>query len=440
MTIDAPGATPSVPARHVAAVVAGSALEFYDFVTYSFFAVYIGRAFFPSNVPSASLLASLATFGVGFVTRPIGAFVIGGMGDRVGRKPAMVLCFSLMGISITGLALTPSHARIGVAAPVLVIFFRLLQGFALGGDVGPTTSFLLEAAPANRRGFYTAFQSWSQSVATLGSGLVGFGLSSLLSEKQLQDFGWRIAFLSGAVIIPFGLWLRRDLPETFRAPAGVKGERVALRPHLWVAFLCVILLANGTIGTYVRNYITTYAIATLHMPANVAFGATIVVGLTGLAFGLVSGILADRFGRKPVMVLFGTLSLLSIVPCFYVISHYRTTATLLGATTVLSSLAGMSISPIITSLSESLPAAIRSGGVAVVYAVAITVFGGTTQYAVTWLIRATGNPLAPAWYWTVSAAIALAAMIAMRETLPRELRQPRTWNAVNQREAVALDD
>src|ERR1700691_6764108 len=148
----------SVPARHVAAVVAGNALEFYDFLTYAFFAVYIGRAFFPSTSPTASLLASLGTFGVGFVTRPIGGLVIGRMGDRLGRKPAMILSFSLMGIAITGLALTPPHSMIGVAAPALVVFFRMVQGFALGGEVGPTTAFLLEAAPPERRGFYTAFQ------------------------------------------------------------------------------------------------------------------------------------------------------------------------------------------------------------------------------------------------------------------------------------------
>ena len=438
MMKDMPGARRSVPARHVAAVVAGNALEFYDFITYSFFAVYIGRAFFPSNVPSASLLASLATFGVGFVTRPIGAFLIGRMGDRLGRKPAMLLCFSLMGIAITGLALTPPQAMIGVAAPVLVIFFRLLQGFALGGDVGPTTAFLLEAAPAGRRGFYTAFQSWSQSLATLASGLVGFGLASLLSEKQLQDFGWRIAFLIGAAIIPFGLWLRRNLPETLHAAEGGNNERVALRPYLSVAVLGFILLANATIGTYIRNYITTYAIATLHMPANIAFAATIVVGLTGIAFGLVSGAMSDRFGRKPMMVIPGALSLLSIVPAFYVISHYRTTATLLGATTVLSSLAGMSVSPIVTWLTESLPPSIRSGGVAVVYAVSITAFGGTTQYAVTWLIQVTGNPLAPAWYWTAAATVGLAAMIATRESAPREDAEADTWSAVSQ--AVPLDD
>ncbi|MGB6547043.1 MAG: MFS transporter, partial [Candidatus Acidiferrales bacterium] len=145
----------SVPARYVAAVVVGNALEFYDFLTYAFFAVYIGRAFFPSNIPTVSLLASLGTFGVGFVTRPIGGLVIGRMGDRLGRKPAMILCFSMMGVAIAGLALTPPHSMIGVAAPVLVIFFRMLQGFALGGEVGPTTAFLLEAAPLERRGFYT---------------------------------------------------------------------------------------------------------------------------------------------------------------------------------------------------------------------------------------------------------------------------------------------
>jgi MHS family citrate/tricarballylate:H+ symporter-like MFS transporter len=159
----------SVPARLVAAVVVGNALEFYDFLTYAFFAVYIGRAFFPSNVPTASLLASLGTFAVGFVTRPIGGLVIGRIGDRLGRKPAMILSFSLMGVAILGLALTPPHSMIGIAAPVLIVFFRMLQGFALGGEVGPTTAFLLEAAPEDRRGFYTSFQSWSQHLSILTS-------------------------------------------------------------------------------------------------------------------------------------------------------------------------------------------------------------------------------------------------------------------------------
>jgi MHS family citrate/tricarballylate:H+ symporter-like MFS transporter len=411
----------SVPARHIAAVVVGNALEFYDFLTYAYFAVYIGRAFFPSNDPSASLLASLGTFGVGFVTRPIGSLVIGRMGDRLGRKPAMVLSFSLMGVAITGLALTPSYSMIGFAAPVLVILFRMLQGFALGGEVGPTTAFLLEAAPPERRGFYTAFQYWTQNVSILVSGLVGLALANALSEQQLQDFGWRIAFLLGAAIVPVGLLMRRNLPETFHASDAATSERVPLRPYLPLAALGVVLLASATIGSYVRTYMTTYAIATLHMRANVAFAATVVVGLCGVAVSLVSGALSDRVGRKPVMLVPALLLLVLILPAFYVISRYRSPATLLGATAVLATLAEFSACPMIVWLTESLPAAIRSGGVAVIYAFSIAAFGGTTQYAVTWLIRKTGNPMAPAWYWTVATVVGVAAICATRESAPHKI-------------------
>jgi MHS family citrate/tricarballylate:H+ symporter-like MFS transporter len=417
----APATGTSVPVRHVAAVVVGNALEFYDFLTYAFFAVYIGRAFFPSNDSSASLLASLGTFGVGFVTRPIGSLVIGRMGDRLGRKPAMVLSFSLMGVAITGLALTPAYSTIGFAAPVLVILFRMLQGFALGGEVGPTTAFLLEAAPPGRRGFYTAFQYWTQNVSILISGVVGLALANALSEQQLQDFGWRIAFLLGAAIVPVGLLMRRNLPETFHAADAVGSERIPLRPYLSLAILGLVLLASATIGSYIRTYMTTYAIATLHMRANVAFAATVVTGLCGVVVSLPSGALSDRIGRKPVMLVPAILLLVSILPAFYVILHYRSTATLLGATAILTVLAEVSACPMIVWLTESLPAAIRSGGVAVIYAFSIAAFGGTTQYTVTWLIKVTGNPLAPAWYWTVATIVGVVAICVTRESAPRKV-------------------
>src|SRR6185369_9668213 len=151
--------------------------------------VYISRTFFPSGNPSAALLATLATFGAGFLTRPIGAIVIGGMGDRVGRKPAMLFSFTLMGVAIIGLALTPSYASIGPFAPALVLLFRLVQGFALGGEVGPTTAYMAEAAPPHRRGFYASFQATTQDFAVLCAGLVGFALANELTPMQLQDWG-----------------------------------------------------------------------------------------------------------------------------------------------------------------------------------------------------------------------------------------------------------
>jgi len=412
----------SIPARHIAAVVMGNGLEFYDFLTYSFFAVYIGRAFFPSNVPSASLLASLATFGVGFFTRPIGAWVIGRIGDRKGRKPAMVLSFSLTGIAITGLALTPPHSRIGAAAPVLVIFFRLLQGFALGGEVGPSTAFLLEAAPPERRGFYTSFQSWSQHLSVLISGLVGFGLANVLSPQQLQDYGWRIAFLLGVAIVPLGVAMRRSMPETFHAAPHSERRTNMLRPVLWVAAPGVLLLASATIGNYISNYMTTYAIAILHMPVNAAFAATVVVGLSGVCVDLVSGALSDRFGRKPMMIIPAALLLVLIFPAFYTIEHFRTAATLLVCTAVLAILMSACACPTVVWLTESLPASIRSSGMAVIYAVSVATFGGTTQYVVTWLIKVTGNSLAPAWYWIGAEVVGLIAMSVIHESAPRKLQ------------------
>jgi MFS family permease len=304
-----------------------------------------------------------------------------------------------------------------------VIFFRLLQGFALGGEVGPSTAFLLEAAPPERRGFYSAFQTWSQHLAILISGLVGFALANTLNEQQLQDFGWRIAFLAGVAIVPLGLMVRRELPETFHAADQATSEPTPLRPYLPVAAIGVLLLASATIGIYAASYMTTYAIATLHMHANVAFAATIVVGLSGVIFDLWSGSLSDRYGRKLLMIVPGVLLLFSILPAFYIISRFRTTATLLGATAVLSILQAMPTSPIVTWLTESLPASIRSSGVSVIYAVAIAVFGGTTQYTIAWLIKVTGNSLAPAWYWTVAMIVGIIAMIAAHESAPCKLRK-----------------
>src|SRR5256885_4935456 len=226
---------PAAAPRHIAAVVVGNALEFYDFLTYAFFAVYIGRTFFPAADPATSLGGPLATFGVGFLTRPIGGVVIGRIGDRRGRRPAMILSFSLMGVAISGLALTPSYAAIGRISTVIVVLCRMVQGFALGGEVGPSTAFLLEAAPPHRRGFYTSFQAWTQNLAILCAGLVGLVLSNVLTDAQLQAFGWRIAFLIGASIVPFGLAMRRRLPETLGA-AGA-GARPPMRGYAGIAIV-----------------------------------------------------------------------------------------------------------------------------------------------------------------------------------------------------------
>ncbi len=419
-TFEQPFKPVSLPARQVAAVVVGNALEFYDFLTYAFFATQIGRTFFPSANAEHSLLASLATFGAGFITRPIGAVVIGSIGDRVGRKPAMLLSFSMMGIAIIGLALTPSYRVIGMAAPILAICFRLVQGFALGGEVGPTTAFMVEAAPPERRGFYGSLQYATQDLAVLSAGGVGTILASLLTARQLDDWGWRVAFLIGACIVPFGLYIRRGLDETLKVPAADEADTTdaRVRPYLRIAVLGLLMLLGGTVSTYVLNYMTTYASVTLHMKANAAFGATLVIGLVEVCFDLLSGWLSDKVGRKPVMITFCVILLFSVLPSFALISRLRTPASLLGASAFLAMLLALTEAPVLVSITESIPRHIRSGMVATIYALSISVFGGSTQFIITWLIHLTGNPLAPAWYMTGAIVIGLVAMALMRESAP----------------------
>jgi MFS transporter, MHS family, citrate/tricarballylate:H+ symporter len=175
--------------------IIGNMLEFYDFATYSFFAIQIGHAFFPAHSEYASLMLSLATFGAGFVTRPIGGVVLGIYSDRVGRRPAMLLSFALMGGAILVLALTPSYDAIGIAAPIVVIIARLVQGFALGGEVGPTTAYLLEIASPPNRTFVVSWQPTSQAIAATMGALIGVILSKTMSGETLEAYGWRIAFL-----------------------------------------------------------------------------------------------------------------------------------------------------------------------------------------------------------------------------------------------------
>jgi MFS transporter, MHS family, citrate/tricarballylate:H+ symporter len=349
-----------LPARHVIAVALGNAIEFYDFVTYAFFAAQIGRAFFPSDTPGASLLASLATFGAGFLTRPLGAFVLGRLGDRVGRKPAMIASFTLIGIGVMGLPLIPSYASIGIAAPILVIGFRLIQGFALGGEVGPSTAFLMEAAPPLRRGLYISLQATSADVAVMVAGLVGVGLAGLLTPAALDSWGWRVALLAGAVIIPFGLMLRRKLGETLQ-PLHGRQDLPTIRSYRRVAIAGLALLASATTTSYLLSYMTTYASSTLRMPATIAFGATAVVGFCGVICDPLGGWLSDKFGRKPVMIIPWACLAVAVFPCFMLLERERSSFALYAACGVLACASTLSASSSLIAVNESLPHRVRSG-------------------------------------------------------------------------------
>jgi MFS family permease len=416
---------PPLTGRAILGATIGNMLEFYDFITYSFFAIQIGHTFFPSHSQFASLMLSLATFGAGFVTRPLGALVIGAYSDRVGRRPAMMLSFSMMGLAIIALALTPSYAAIGVAAPILVIVARMVQGFSLGGEVGPTTAYLMEAAAADKRGLSVSWQPASQQIAATAGALVGVGLSEVMTSTALDSYGWRIAFLIGAITLPFGLWIRSGLPETLHvletgtamAQAAGKGLSV-MRAPVRIMILGLVILASGTIITYVTDYMTTYAENTLHVAADLAFATTVVSNGLGIVAALFGGWLADRAGRWPIMVWPQLAALLLTYPVFLWIVDTRSALALLGGLGILSLVGTIPYSAFYVALAEGLPKNVRGGTFATLYAVAIASFGGTAQLIVTWLIHATGNALAPAWYMLFATAVGLVAMTMMRETAP----------------------
>jgi MFS transporter, MHS family, citrate/tricarballylate:H+ symporter len=414
--------TSTISRRHIVAAVIGNGLEFYDFLTYAYFAVAIGKAFFPNDSPIKSLLASLATFGIGFVFRPLGAFVFGVYADSVGRRPAMVLSFALMGLSMLSMALIPSYTEIGVAAPIMLIITRIVQGFALGGEIGPTAAFLVEAAPPRMRGLYTAFQNASLGVAQVICGCIGILLSLTLNAATMEHYGWRIAFLLGAVTLPFGVLMRRALPETVHGEDHLPTHtpRIAsisvLRSHFRVIALAFIVFASLTTSSYVTIYMATYSRTFLHMDALSSFAVTVVASLVALPLGLIGAIYSDRWGRKPIILTSRALFILLIYPVFFIIIQERTPLVLIVGYAMLA--AATFGNPTVSALAvESLPKEIRGQGFGLIYALT-SIVGGSTQFVITSLIDRTGSNFAPAYYLIATSTIGFLAMLGLRETAP----------------------
>jgi MFS family permease len=312
----------------------------------------------------------------------------------------------------------------------VIILARLTQGFSLGGEVGPTTAYLMEAATTKHRGLAVSFQPASQQIAATAGALVGEILSLTMTSEALDAYGWRIAFLLGAATLPFGLWLRRALPETLHraetpaiAAQDNEGART-LRGNKRLLSLGLLILASGTIITYVTEYMTTYAQHTLHVDAPLAFATTVVSNGIGIAAAFLGGWLADRAGRWPIMVWPQAAALLLTYPIFLWVVDSRNSAALLGGLGLLALVGSIPYSAFYVGLAEALPKNIRGGAFATIYAVAIAIFGGTAQLVVAWLTEVTGDALAPSWYLLLATAVGLIAMIFMPETAPSKAAVP----------------
>ena len=420
--------TRTVATRQIVAAVIGNALEWYDFVVYGFLTVIISRLFFPADNEYASLLMTMVTFGVGFFMRPVGGVLIGMYADRHGRKAALQLIILLMTISIAMIAFAPTYAAIGVAAPLIILLARLLQGMATGGEFASATSFLVECAPPGQRGFFGSLQMVGQSLAALAGAAIGMLITQGLTPEQIDSWGWRLPFIFGLLIGPVGLYMRRHLEETeaFTTSRAQPHESVSLltlwRDHTRSVLACFGLVVAGTIMYYVvLIYMPTYAKTQLKIPLGDAFMAQ-VAGLLCLTAAIpFFGALSDRIGRKPL--------LLFALACYFVLPYpllawLQAEPTLTRLTLmqiILCTAVAISFGPVSTALAEQFPVRMRSTGLALAYNFAVMLFGGFAQLIVTWLIRETGTPLAPAFYVMFGAVAGTVGVLLMTDRYKDEV-------------------
>jgi MHS family alpha-ketoglutarate permease-like MFS transporter len=414
--------------RAVTAGAIGNTVEWVDWAVYSAFAPIFATQFFPEADKTAGLLATLVVFAVGFIMRPIGAAVLGAYADRRGRKAGMTLTIGMMAAAALIIAICPPYSAIGLAAPVILVLARLVQGFSAGGEFGTSSAFLIESAPPSRRAFVGSWQQVSVGAGTLIASLLGTLLSSTLSEDALTTWGWRAAFAVGGLLGLVGLWLRTAVEETdaFTEMADRRAGEHAPNPlvdmvkkYPLAALRVVGITIAGTLIYYIWvSYMPGYAHAAEGVPLNQAFLAnTIAVAafLVMLPFG---GMLSDRYGRKPTMLTFAVGFLLLSWPLFQIIGGGFWSLLLVEFVGIVF-IVGYSANCAVV-MAEQFPAEVRTTGIGLPYAFAVGIFGGTAPYITTWM--ASNGHRGSVWiYVAIAAAVGVVVYATMPETKGKEI-------------------
>ncbi|WP_117130736.1 MFS transporter [Klebsiella variicola] len=391
-------------------VTSGNFLEQFDFFLFGFYATYIAHTFFPASSEFASLMMTFAVFGAGFLMRPIGAIVLGAYIDKVGRRKGLIVTLSIMATGTFLIVLIPSYQTIGLWAPLLVLIGRLLQGFSAGAELGGVSVYLAEIATPGRKGFYTSWQSGSQQVAIMVAAAMGFALNAVLEQSAISDWGWRIPFVFGCLIVPFIFILRRKLEET--------QEFTARRHHLAMRQVFATLLANWqvviagmmmvamtTTAFYlITVYAPTFGKRVLMLSASDSLLVTLLVAISNFFWLPVGGALSDRFGRRPVLIAMTLLALATAWPALTLLANAPSFLMMLSVLLWLSFIYGMYNGAMIPALTEIMPAEVRVAGFSLAYSLATAVFGGFTPVISTALIEYTGDKASPG-YWMSFAAI-----------------------------------
>lgn len=430
-TSSAPPSTeaPSNVRRVVVAASIGNCLEWFDFAIYGYLAATLGILFFPAQDETASLLLSFAVFGAAFVMRPLGGLVFGPLGDRIGRRGVLSFIVLLMSAATVCIGLLPTFATIGLLAPALLVFLRLVQGFSAGGELTGATTFVAEHSPTARRGLLT---SWIQVSATLGFFLglsVPTVLTTLLSAESFDSWGWRIPFLLAGPLGVIGLYMRLKLEDTpdFRdLKAKGKVAKSPLKASLVDNWRPIVMV--GAIGIIVHLgyflvlvYMPTYLTTVLDFEAAAAFQATAVALLVDMIVIPISAALSDRIGRRPLMIGASVAFAVLTIPLFLFIAEGGV-AGVLGLA-AMGALHGVYVGAVAAAFVELFATQVRFGGFSIGHNVSAAIFGGGSPFLATYLVAATGNSLAPAFIIVLGALASLAAVVKLQETAGLPLRQ-----------------
>ncbi|MCR1769793.1 MFS transporter [Burkholderia glumae] len=404
--------------RAIVAVVIGNGFEWFDFISYSFFAIVIGRLFFPAHDANVSLLLSVSTIGVGFFMRPVGGIVLGALADRSGRKRALATSIFLMTLGAAIIAFAPTYEQAGRVAPAMIVLARLLQGFSAGGEMGGATAYLMARVPRERRGYYTSWIQASIGVAIILSAALGTILVNTLTPAQINSWGWRIPFVVGLLLGPVGIYIRNNLVEADVAVGGSRESVPVLdlfKNHsrsIAVGFGIVIF---WTVCSYVLLfYIPTYSVKVLKLGVSAGFIAVLVGALIVFVATPVVGGLSDRFGRRPFLMSATIIAAVIAIPMFIFVNRVPDLRSLIVFQVVFGVVIALYEGPILVALSELFPDSIMSTGISVSYNLAVMTFGGFSAAIITWLIDATGYSVAPAFYVVATALLSMIAIAAWR--------------------------
>ncbi|AKZ63553.1 major facilitator transporter [Herbaspirillum hiltneri N3] len=400
-------------------VTSGNFMEMFDFFLFGFYASYISKAFFPSGDEFASLMLTFMTFGAGFLMRPLGAIILGAYVDRVGRRQGLIVTLALMALGTMLIAFVPGYATIGLLAPALVLIGRLLQGFSAGVELGGVSVYLAEMATPGRKGFYVSWQSASQQVAIIVAAAIGYGLNVWLTKDQVGDWGWRVPFFIGCMIVPVLFVIRRSLQETdeFLARKRKPNLNEIFRSMLenWKLVIAGMMLVSMTTVSFylITVYTPTFGKNVLKLSTESALIVTFCVGISNFIWLPVMGALSDRIGRRPLLLVFTALTILTAYPAMTWLVGDATFGKMLVVELWLSFLYASYNGAMVVALTEVMPVDVRTAGFSLAYSLATAVFGGFTPAIATGLIEITHDKAAPGLWMSFAAVCGLIATLVL---------------------------